>query len=104
MCESYSRTLFRNEAVSRDSTANPERFNQPAVFHPVALSSFLAFHSPLVLHGAIPRCQVQVSKFDILARFDRRETSQHNRGCRAKQNGDLYPGHFGSVLPKLATL
>src|SRR5437016_3553967 len=32
MCESYSRTFFRNEAVSRDSTANPERFTSQRFF------------------------------------------------------------------------
>src|SRR6266542_2041318 len=32
MRESYSRTFFRNEAVSRDSTANPERFTSQRFF------------------------------------------------------------------------
>src|SRR5436309_6759537 len=32
MCESYSRTFFRNEAVSRDSTASPERFTSQRFF------------------------------------------------------------------------
>src|ERR1700692_1655242 len=32
MRESYSRIFFRNEAVSRDSTANPERFTDQRFF------------------------------------------------------------------------
>src|SRR5207249_6965232 len=32
MRESYSRTFFKNEAVSRDSTANPERFTSQRFF------------------------------------------------------------------------
>src|SRR6266568_3899116 len=32
MCESYSRTFFKNEPVSRDSTANPERFTSQRFF------------------------------------------------------------------------
>src|SRR5207249_8117629 len=84
--------------------SKPREIHQPTVFHPVALSGFLALRTPLVFAGAIPRFQLQVSEFDILARFDCGETSQHYRGCRAKQNGDVYSGHFRSVLPNLATL
>src|SRR5207249_2457366 len=32
MRESYSRTFFKNEAVSKDSTANPERFTSQRFF------------------------------------------------------------------------
>src|SRR6266567_9006144 len=32
MRESYSRAFFKNEAVSRDSTANPERFTSQRFF------------------------------------------------------------------------
>src|SRR5438128_8198180 len=52
MRESYSRTFFRNEAVSRDSTANPERFTSQRFFIRLrsraswlwALPSFLLEH------------------------------------------------------------
>src|SRR6476661_1544636 len=79
--------------------SKPREIHGPAVFHPVALSSFSALRSSLVFAGAIPCFHLQVSEFDTLARFERGKTSQHYCGCRAKQNGDLYPGHFGSVLP-----
>src|SRR6266446_4398105 len=56
MSESYPRTFFKNEAVSRDATANPERFTSQRFFTRLrSLASWLCAVPSFLLeqfHGA----------------------------------------------------